>query len=184
MALFPVPVPLPGFYSTSLTQFSSCVPASACPGVDVQRVTAALRNLMMGGVEELRQVGSRFGLRTSCVSQCVRCVILWDFVEVRPPSTVSRQLKEQNAIMQVDAMLQHFFAAATVSGQPGNSTTNISLVGRVDSPSNLKSNDATKSSSGLINRLQCIKYRSTGSVCPRSVPRSPGATTSWQQCPP
>jgi hypothetical protein len=56
VALFPVPLPRPGFYSASLTSFSSCVPASACPGVDAQRVAASLRALLQGGVSEQRQV--------------------------------------------------------------------------------------------------------------------------------
>ena len=57
VALFPVPLPLPGFYSASLTSFSSCVPASACPGVDAQLVSTAFRALLLGGPNEQRQVG-------------------------------------------------------------------------------------------------------------------------------
>lgn len=61
VAMFPVPLPLPGFYSSSLTSFSSCVPASACPGVDAQLVSATFRALLQGGPNELRQV-SGWGL--------------------------------------------------------------------------------------------------------------------------
>lgn len=32
--LFPVPLPLPTFFSQSLTVFVSCVPPVACPGLD------------------------------------------------------------------------------------------------------------------------------------------------------
>jgi hypothetical protein len=40
LPLFPVPLPRPGFYGQSLTQFTSCVPAAACPGVDAAFVSS------------------------------------------------------------------------------------------------------------------------------------------------
>ncbi len=49
LLLFPVPLPRPGFYSQSLAQFTSCVPAAACPGVDAVLVTAQYRSLLAGG---------------------------------------------------------------------------------------------------------------------------------------
>ncbi len=47
--LFPVPLPRPGFYSQSLVQFTSCVPAEACPGVDTALVDAQYRSMLVGG---------------------------------------------------------------------------------------------------------------------------------------
>jgi hypothetical protein len=115
VALFPVPVPLPGFYSTALTQFSSCVPASACLGVDVQRVTASFSSLLLGGVEELRQVGGTLVLH------------------IQEPRVSESSLDADLATLprpheQVDALFQHFFAAAL--GQPANGTIDNSSVGR------------------------------------------------------
>ncbi len=49
LLLFPVPLPRPGFYSQSLAQFTSCVPAAACPGVDAVLVAAQYRSLLAGG---------------------------------------------------------------------------------------------------------------------------------------
>jgi hypothetical protein len=49
LLLFPVPLPRPGFYSQSLAQFTSCVPAAACPGVDAATVAAQYRSLLAGG---------------------------------------------------------------------------------------------------------------------------------------
>ena len=68
--LFPVPLPKPGFFSTSMTSFSSCVPASACPGVDAQLVSASYSALLLGGPNELRQVGHRGWVR------CPLCPII------------------------------------------------------------------------------------------------------------
>ncbi len=115
VALFPVPVPLPGFYSTSLTQFSSCVPASACLGVDVQRVTASFSSLLLGGVEELRQVGGRLVLHVQ-EPRVSESSLNADLVTLPCPHE------------QVDALYQHFFAAAL--GQPANGTIDNSSVGR------------------------------------------------------
>lgn len=42
VGLFPVPLPLPGFYPVSLTEFLACVPTTACAGVDVAEVRAML----------------------------------------------------------------------------------------------------------------------------------------------
>jgi hypothetical protein len=47
--LFPVPLPKPGFYETSLTNFSACVPVEACPGVDAGQVSAAYAAYLAGG---------------------------------------------------------------------------------------------------------------------------------------
>jgi hypothetical protein len=41
VALFPLPLPKPGFYADSMTKFVSCVPAAACPGVNASAVAAA-----------------------------------------------------------------------------------------------------------------------------------------------
>jgi hypothetical protein len=40
--MFPVPLPLPGYFGKSLTDFQSCVPAQACPGVDSGAVQKAV----------------------------------------------------------------------------------------------------------------------------------------------
>ena len=44
--LFPVPLPLPGFYPLSLTEFAACVPVTACVGVDVDAVGTLYRALL------------------------------------------------------------------------------------------------------------------------------------------
>ncbi len=49
LLLFPVPLARPGFYSQSLAQFSSCVPAAACPGMDAALVNALYQGLLVGG---------------------------------------------------------------------------------------------------------------------------------------
>jgi hypothetical protein len=49
VALFPAPLPRPGFFGDSLAQFSSCVPVAACPGVDAAAVSALYRGLLAGG---------------------------------------------------------------------------------------------------------------------------------------
>ena len=41
-------LPLPGYFPASATQFSICVPPSACPGVDVSAVRAILKDLDLG----------------------------------------------------------------------------------------------------------------------------------------
>ncbi len=115
VALFPIPVPLPGFYSTSLTQFSSCVPASACLGVDVQRVTASFSSLLLGGVEELRRVGGRLVLHIN-------------EPRVSESSLDADVVTHPHPHDQVDALFQHFFAATL--GQPANGTIDNSSVGR------------------------------------------------------
>ena len=48
VALFPAPVPLPGYYGLSLTNFQSCVPASACLGVDASAVQAVVTQQLAG----------------------------------------------------------------------------------------------------------------------------------------
>jgi hypothetical protein len=49
VGLFPVPLPLPGFYPLTLTQFSACVPMVACAGVDAQMVDALVAQLRAEG---------------------------------------------------------------------------------------------------------------------------------------
>ena len=41
-----IPLPRPGFYPLTLTEFSACVPASACLGVDSSAVRGLLQQLM------------------------------------------------------------------------------------------------------------------------------------------
>lgn len=48
VGLFPVPLPLPGFYPLTLTQFSACVPLVACAGVDAMVVSAVVAQLRAG----------------------------------------------------------------------------------------------------------------------------------------
>jgi hypothetical protein len=48
VALFPVPLPLPGFYPVSLAEFIACVPQVACAGVDVEEVRALVAQLRQG----------------------------------------------------------------------------------------------------------------------------------------
>ena len=48
VAFFPAMLPLPGYFPASATQFSICVPPSACPGVDVSAVRAILKDLDLG----------------------------------------------------------------------------------------------------------------------------------------
>ncbi len=43
VGLFPIPLPLPGFFGESLTSFASCVPPEACPGVDAAAVSSLYR---------------------------------------------------------------------------------------------------------------------------------------------
>ena len=38
VSLFPAPLPHPGYYPVSLTDFVACIPASACPGIDAAGV--------------------------------------------------------------------------------------------------------------------------------------------------
>jgi hypothetical protein len=49
VALFPQPLPMPGFYAASLTTFISCVPADACPGVSASAVAAAFSDPVASG---------------------------------------------------------------------------------------------------------------------------------------
>jgi hypothetical protein len=46
VALFPAPLPLPGFYASSLTEFPACVPSIACPGMDAPAVASAYTQLL------------------------------------------------------------------------------------------------------------------------------------------
>jgi hypothetical protein len=41
VALFPLPLAAPGFYPASLTEYVSCVPPGACPGVNSTAVAVA-----------------------------------------------------------------------------------------------------------------------------------------------
>jgi hypothetical protein len=43
---FPVPLPLPGFFPTSLTEMAACVPSKACSGTDLDRVSAEFTELL------------------------------------------------------------------------------------------------------------------------------------------
>ena len=71
LLLFPVPLPRPGFYGQSLVQFTSCVPAGACPGVDAAMVTAQYRSLLAGGpgtAAQLRALLQQFFQVTTAAS--------------------------------------------------------------------------------------------------------------------
>jgi hypothetical protein len=56
VALFPAPLPRPGFFALSLQQYGSCVPASACPGVDAPAVASAYARLLGAGPAGAGQV--------------------------------------------------------------------------------------------------------------------------------
>ncbi len=56
VALFPAPLPRPGFYGRSLLEYSSCVPASACPGVDAAVVKQSYSALLQSGPTGAAQV--------------------------------------------------------------------------------------------------------------------------------
>ena len=49
VAMCPVPLPRPGYFGVTLTEFQSCVPAVACPGVDAAAVEAAMSMQLAGG---------------------------------------------------------------------------------------------------------------------------------------
>jgi hypothetical protein len=49
VALFPMPLPRPGFFATSLTKMESCVPAAACPGVNSSAVSATFSKPVAAG---------------------------------------------------------------------------------------------------------------------------------------
>jgi hypothetical protein len=44
--MFPVPLPRPGYYPATLTEFVACVPSAACPGVDTTSVQSAYARLL------------------------------------------------------------------------------------------------------------------------------------------
>ena len=48
VGMFPVPLPVTGFYPLSLTEFSACVPPAACPGVNADAVRAAYARVLSG----------------------------------------------------------------------------------------------------------------------------------------
>jgi hypothetical protein len=52
VAMFPAPLPRPGFFGTSLTDFEGCVPAAACPGVDERDVEAAVQRQLAGSASD------------------------------------------------------------------------------------------------------------------------------------
>jgi hypothetical protein len=47
LAMFPVPLPLPGFFALSLSELQSCVPVTACPGVDALEVEEMYARLLL-----------------------------------------------------------------------------------------------------------------------------------------
>jgi hypothetical protein len=66
VALFPAPLPRPGFYAVSLSDLQSCVPASACPGVDVDVVVTAYDRMLKEHPEALEALFQGFAaLRTA-----------------------------------------------------------------------------------------------------------------------
>jgi hypothetical protein len=44
--MFPVPLPRPGYFASSLTELQACVPPAACPGVTPTVVDAAYQQLL------------------------------------------------------------------------------------------------------------------------------------------
>jgi hypothetical protein len=56
VALFPAPLPRPGFYGRSLLEYSSCVPATACPGIDAVAVEELYSTLLQSGLPGAIQV--------------------------------------------------------------------------------------------------------------------------------
>jgi hypothetical protein len=56
LAYFPAPLPLPGFYETSLIDFTSCVPEDACPGIDVESVSTLFTKLLARETQEDAQI--------------------------------------------------------------------------------------------------------------------------------
>jgi hypothetical protein len=74
VALFPVPLPKPGYYAASLTDLQACVPLTACPGVDTGAVQEAYQRLLSAGgdgIEQLLQL-----LNTTAVCVCSWLVLL------------------------------------------------------------------------------------------------------------
>ena len=59
VALFPLPLPKPGFYAESMTKFVSCVPTAACPGVNASAVAAAFSIPAASGVLRCDHLSTR-----------------------------------------------------------------------------------------------------------------------------
>jgi hypothetical protein len=83
IGLFPMPLPLPGFYPLSLTEFAACVPVKACVGVDADAVGALFRALLADSAQNataqamittLLRVFSGVGSDEAPVCLAVACV--------------------------------------------------------------------------------------------------------------
>lgn len=59
LALFPLPLAHPGFYPASLTNFVSCIPASACPGADSTALAASYSTPALAGAMRWGNTGGR-----------------------------------------------------------------------------------------------------------------------------
>jgi hypothetical protein len=90
VGLFPAPLPRQGFFTRSLQEYGSCVPAAACPGVDAGAVTASYRVLLESHSPQVAALVEHFFLvasRNSTASQntSVRCPpssrLHWPFVK-------------------------------------------------------------------------------------------------------
>lgn len=66
VALFPLPLPRPGFFANTWQNFTSCVPASACPGVDSTAVQAAFTTPALSGVLRMGALHSRAPGASTC----------------------------------------------------------------------------------------------------------------------
>lgn len=58
--MFPIPLPRPGYYPATLTDFVACVPPAACPGVEPVGVQAAYTRLLGTGGPDLDNLLQRF----------------------------------------------------------------------------------------------------------------------------
>ncbi len=56
VALFPVPLPKPGYYAASPRDLLACVPPAACPGVDPDAVREAYQRLLDAGGDGIDQL--------------------------------------------------------------------------------------------------------------------------------
>lgn len=84
LAMFPAPLPRPGFVGTTLTSFQSCVPALACPGVDASAVDAVVAKQLAGSSSDRSVFDS----------------VVEDFMAAQPPSNFSGQANSSAVFAQ------------------------------------------------------------------------------------